>query len=111
MKLSEAISLGAILTPQAIGHLIDARGGRCAWASAFDAVGHAMTATYMHEEWAWTRRIVNCPLCRATAPVTDTIVHLNDKHRWTRQSIAEWVSTIEPTEQTSPEGEEFSYAV
>ena len=40
--------------------------------------------------------------------VAATIVHLNNGHRWTRQRIAEWISTIEPTEQTSPEGEEFS---
>jgi hypothetical protein len=32
----------------------------------------------------------------------------NDKHRLNRQCIAEWVSTIEPTDQTSFEGEEFS---
>jgi hypothetical protein len=61
MKLSEAISLGPMLTPQAIGRFIDPRGGRCAWASAFDAAGHTTTAVYMHEEWKWTQRIVDCP--------------------------------------------------
>jgi hypothetical protein len=108
MKLSEAISLAAMLTPQAITHFIDDTGGRCAWASAFDAVGHPSRPMYMDEEWKWTRRIVNCPLCKVMESVAATIVHLNAGHRWTRQRIAEWISTIEPTEQTSPDGEEFS---
>jgi hypothetical protein len=112
MKLSEAISLGAMLTPQAIGRFIDAQGCRCAWASAFNAAGQTTTtAIYMYEEWKWTKQVVDCPVCRATGPVTYMIVHLNDRHQWTRQRIADWVSTIEPTEQTPSEGEEFSYAV
>jgi hypothetical protein len=36
------------------------------------------------------------------------IVHLNDGHRLSRQSIADWISTIEPTEETSPDGGEYS---
>jgi hypothetical protein len=61
-----------------------------------------------YDEWKWTKRIVNCPSCKATGPVHKMIVHLNDGHRWTRHRIADWISTIEPTEQTSSEGEEFS---
>lgn len=108
MKLSEAISLGSMLTPQAVGSFVDGRGGHCAWASAFDAVGHRSTTTYMSEEWKWTKRTVNCPICKQAAPVAHAIVHLNDRHRWSRQQIADWVSTIEPTEETSREGGEFS---
>jgi hypothetical protein len=26
-----------------------------------DAAGHTTTAVYMHEEWKWTQRIVDCP--------------------------------------------------
>ena len=107
MKLSEAISLGAMLTPQAIGSLVDARGGHCAWASALDAVGHSRNIC---EEWKWTERIIRCPACQAPSLVSSTIAHLNDQHLWTRHRIAEWVSTIEPTEETSREGEEFSFA-
>jgi hypothetical protein len=38
-------------------------------------------------------------------------MHLNDHHLWTRERIAQWVAEIEPTEATSPEGEEFAAAV
>ena len=62
MKLSEAISLGPMLTPQAIRHFVDDHGGRCAWASAFDAVGHASDPMHIGEHWSWTRRVINC-LC------------------------------------------------
>jgi len=102
MKLSEAITLGAMLTPQAVGHFIDARGGRCAWASAIDATGRGQKG------WSWTKRTVNCPDCGITNPAVIIVIHLNDTHRWSRHRIAEWISTIEPTEQTSAEGEEFS---
>lgn len=56
MKLSEAISLGAMLTPQAIGHFVDTNGGHCAWASASEAVG-GTTTSIMHDEWKWTKRM------------------------------------------------------
>ena len=101
MKLSEAISLGSMLSSQAIGRYIDGQGGRCAWASASDAIGQPIDLR-MFDAWTWTRRRVQCPVCRATAPVTSMIVHLNDGHRWSRQSIADWISTIEPTEETIP---------
>src|ERR1041385_8617390 len=93
MKLSEAISLGSMLTPQSVGSFVDEDGGRCAWASAFDAAGHA-TTTYMSEKWKWTRRLVNCPLCKRAAPVAHAIAHLNEAHRWSRQQIAEWSASI-----------------
>jgi hypothetical protein len=110
MKLSEAISLGAMLSPQAIGDFIDAHGGHCAWAAALDAAGHASTTIYKYDEWKWARRTINCPGCKLAAPVAYVIVHLNDAHRWSRSRTAEWVSTVEPTEETSFEGEEFSSA-
>jgi hypothetical protein len=34
MKLSEAIPLGAMLSPQAFGRFVDAEGGRCALGAA-----------------------------------------------------------------------------
>jgi len=107
MKLSEAISLGSMLTPQAFGRFVGSYGRRCAWGSAFDAVRDS-TPMHGYDEWKWTKRTVNCPSCKATGPVHKMIVHLNDGHRWTRHRIADWISTIEPTEQTSSEGEEFS---
>jgi len=108
MKLSEAISLGSMLTPQAVGRLVDAHGRRCALGAAADAVGHSPEAVMEYQEWKWTKRILKCPACSARGQVADVIPHLNDRHQWARQTIAEWVSTVEPTEETSFEGEEFS---
>ena len=108
MKLSEAISLGSILTPQAIGAFVDARGGRCALASAVHAIGHSLHALRYSEEWKWTKRNTDCPECGSRASVAHVIAHLNDRHLWNRNRIAQWVAMIEPTEETSPEGEEFA---
>jgi hypothetical protein len=105
MKLSEAISLGAMLSPQAFGFLEDAQGRRCALGAAKAATGGSTNYT----EWKWAYRGVNCPECGEVKPCV--ISHLNDCHRWPRQRIAEWVSTVEPTEETSSQGEngeEFS---
>ena len=59
MKLSEAISLGSTLNPQAFGKVVDARGGRCAWGAAFEAMGLMAP----DQEWSWTTRVVKCPHC------------------------------------------------
>lgn len=111
MKLSEAISLGSMLTPQAVGTFEDARGGRCALASAVNAVGRSLSVLGNYDEWTWTRRSTNCPECRRPAPVAYVIIHLNDHHLWNRERIAQWVAEIEPTEDTSLEAEEFAPAV
>ena len=111
MKLSDAISLGSMLTSQAVGTFVDARGGRCALASAVDAIGRPVQALRNYSEWKWTMRSTACPECGGMAPVANVIAHLNDKHRWNRGRIARWVAAIEPTEETSSDGEEFASAV
>jgi len=108
VKLSEAISLGAMLSPQAIGHFTDKNGGRCAWMSAVDAVGREPHVWGRFGEWTWARRPATCPVCQGRRRVSDTIIHLNDRHRWSRQRIAEWVAEIEPTADTSRDGGELS---
>ena len=99
MKLSEAISLGAMLSPQAIGKLEDAEGRRCALGAAIVAIGR-----WDDTEWKWAKSMVNCPDCWGVQPVVSAIAHLNNSHRWPRQQIAEWVSTIEPKQESSSEG-------
>jgi hypothetical protein len=59
MKLSEAISLSAMLSPQAFGYFVDAGGGRCAFGAAKAAIGQSTD----YSEWKWASRIVNCPAC------------------------------------------------
>ena len=106
MKLSEAISLGAMLSAQTFGTIRDAEGRSCALGAAMGAIGQGNC-----KEWNWAGRKVNCPDCGVLASVFNVIPHLNDSHRWPRQQIAEWVSTIEPQDEASTEaenGEEFA---
>jgi hypothetical protein len=107
MKLSEAISLGAMLSPQAFGYFVDAGGGRCALGAAKAAIGQSTD----YSEWKWASRVVNCPACGGMLPAIYAISHLNDLHQWPRQQIAEWVYTIEPHHETASlgeNGEEFA---
>jgi len=36
-----------------------------------------------------------CPQCLAERPLSELIPHLNDRHRWNRQQIANFVETLE----------------
>ena len=115
MKLSEAISLGAMMGPKANGLLFGPKGGSCALGSAMLAVGaseakwNGWTLFHTQEEWRWAKEVVlSCPLCSRKAPVVQLIPHLNngytDCHDQTREWIASWVATVEPQEvlETSP---------
>jgi len=102
MKLSEAIFLGSMLTPQAIGAFEDARGGRCALAAACEATGRPALALYTCDSWRWIKRLNDCPECGGKAPTAELISHLNDKHGWSRVQIAKWVAAIEPTGENLP---------
>lgn len=35
-----------------------------------------------------------CPSCYEQRSVADNIMHLNDKHKWTREAIADWTETL-----------------
>ena len=106
MKLSEAISLGAMLSPQAFGWFEDTQGRRCALGAAKAAVGQSTD----YPEWKWANGGANCPACSAKLPAIQVISHLNDLHQWPRQRIAEWVSTIDPQDETASgeNGEDFA---
>ena len=107
MNLSEAIRLGAMLSPQgfATGHPTR----RCALEAALDAVrgpgkhlGWKGDLDYVAIERLWpivSRRAV-CPVhCelgqRRSWVLLGVVWHLNDFHRWTRERIADWVATVE----------------
>lgn len=59
------------------------------------------------------KEIVNCPQCDYRIDVWNMVQHLNDKHRLTRETIADWLETLDvdltfPTPENPPKepGEE-----
>ena len=100
MRLSEAIQLGAMMTPQAFRTLFKGDGA-CALGAAMLAVGVApeQAGRSLRKRWPWAFAVsVNCPSCGRSHLVCQVIVHLNDDHRWTREKIGAWVAGIEPSQ-------------
>jgi hypothetical protein len=112
MKLSEAILLGSTIRPQTYGVAFDVVGS-CAFGAAMEAVGckykpeglstaEEYTTYNILTAWPWLEASREpCPEChRKTIIGTREVIsmHLNDKHKWSRERIAEWVSTIEPAD-------------
>lgn len=101
MKLSEAIRLGAMMKPQGFA----GTGSRkcqetCAYGAALDAISSDESVS---THWPWLKTLypdpVWCPVCHLSCDV-HIIPHLNNKHRWTRERIADWVETLERARDT-----------
>jgi hypothetical protein len=103
MRLSTAIRDGAKRHPQGFGMLYSHDHTGHIIASC--ALGAAMQMGYLRELFG--QSYVTCPVC--DRPVSgDAIVrivtHLNDRHLWSRERIADWVETLEaPTPAAVPE--------
>lgn len=111
MKLSEAIRLGSMIRPQGFGRYWPDGKTSCALGAAFEAGG-----LRDHIEQAYNSDVTGllppiwatfldgpqqCPRCswaNEKIPTLSVITHLNDDHKWTREQIADWVATIEPSE-------------
>jgi hypothetical protein len=105
MKLSEAILLGAMVSPQAFRALFR-DDGACALGGALLAVGAIGEPALrsVRRRWPWVVAVsANCPSCGCSCPVFGVITHLNDTHRWTREQVAGWVASIEPAEAWPPD--------
>jgi hypothetical protein len=117
MKLHEAIRLGAMCGHQVFGSLDDARGGLCAYGAALTAIG-AMPPSYVGVPDEWLECGVFdavCPACADSRRHVDdyaknTIAHLNDTHRWSREQIADWVETIEAAQAQPVAVEDVAHA-
>lgn len=109
LTLSEAIRLGALLSPQ--GHLGYMDGiERCALGAASDAVGikgvvygseprPIIDYDALKARWPILTTRAKCPECHDYGgPLNDMVWHTNDWHKWTRERIADWVATIEAAE-------------
>jgi hypothetical protein len=99
LKLSEAIRLGAMLRPQDFGQYHSPL-GTCALGAAEDA-GFDFAVLRIPNMWR------TCPGCGVQADtVRYLIVHMNDRHRWTREQIAAWVEqTVEQADVATTQGE------
>lgn len=104
MKLSDAIRLGSMLKPQGFDGRNKARS--CALRAAGDAVGisdyldsGALNYAALARRWPILRCPVQHPLAAFADDVMSSIYHLNDKRRWTREQIADWVETLESERQ------------
>lgn len=101
MKMYEAMRLGSMMWEQAFGVGWSLDGKRCAVVTATSAAcvdrfpvyslkvpcplgcSHAIPSYFIGEE------------SQPTAHVNQVCAHLNDKHRWTREKIADWLEPIE----------------
>jgi hypothetical protein len=106
MKLSEAIILGSTLKPQNIGGWYNGKDGTCALGAALDAVGKLKSkggwSDKVKKIWPWLKWPVtnfNCKACGRkhihVDDMEDVVIHMNDNHERTRESIASWVAEIE----------------
>jgi hypothetical protein len=116
MRLSEAIRLGAMWSPQTQGAFFQQRGqevATCALGAAFVASGMEASARVQH--WPILHVIVRPAelpdeLQDRSYPlrVFEVIITLNDCARWTRTRISDWVEAFENRHpESSGEGEPF----
>lgn len=106
MKLSEAIREGAKKRPQSIGAMFEKSADgikSCALGAAYEAVT-GRTDDCLQASIFIVRHFNSLSSHPETLPcgcyvgyidLEDAIVHLNDKHSYSREQIADWVETIE----------------
>lgn len=104
LSFADAIRLGSMLHPQCYGQFIatitNPDGtitvtGTCALGAAAVALGEGTWPTDSYETFkCWHSELfarAKCPICRMTNTRKHLVMHLNDRHRWTRERIADWV--------------------
>lgn len=75
----------------------------CALSAAFAAafgtrvIGDPNVERAVSRQWPGLSKMRTCPQsqCMKREPIDDLIVHLNDRHFWSRNRIADWVETLE----------------
>lgn len=103
---SEAIREGAKLAPQIFDILATAK-GTCAIGAGGHAIFESMQMwsinlyDYMRDEYPYLYEVVpTCPVSECSYPgngrnLENTIIHLNDYHKLSREDIADWLSLEE----------------
>lgn len=105
MKLSEAIRLGAMASKQGFGENSIWGEERCALGAACLAMGvetpraHEMyIALRMAYPWLSTHFLPPVNDAKVSRDAMQIVWSLNDLFNWTRERIADWVETVEPSE-------------
>ncbi len=104
-KLSDAIKLGSTFRPQCKDTFFK-DGASCAIGAAIEAVGIPPTfdrklfAKTINERWPEVKEMCFCPECgeghdsaTTSCSVYATIAVLNNEHGWTRERIADWLTS------------------
>lgn len=113
MRLSDAIRLGAMLRPQTREDYF-ADGGSCALGAAFEAAKGYTRSEQMNFveciEFPILGVPASCPVCNRDTEdeAASVVVHLNDRHFWTREAIADWVETIEAAQPVTEQPAEVT---
>jgi hypothetical protein len=110
-ELAEAIRHGAVTRPdQAFGHYFEGRRASCALGAAYEGMyrlpSNPEGVRPIHLERLFDcleNTLRTCPEgCKKRLALGSMILHLNDDHHWTRESIAQWVAPDpEPEAKTS----------
>lgn len=112
MKLYEAMLKGAKQGPQVFGEWSNGGTGTCAMGAVMLGCGFQINSHDWYDGFVIVRNLypelgepAECPIsstcrhCDGFDPsLMDVIMHLNDKHEWSRQRIAEWLSGTKVTE-------------
>ena len=109
MKLSEAIHLGCKKKEQGFEtYYNEVNKCTCVLGAAIDGIGELDDDyNFITSSWVlvlfpilmkYNRATIDCPVkllnetsCGVEEDLMDTIVHLNDDHKWTREKIADWL--------------------
>lgn len=112
MRLSEAIRLGAMNSPQAFGTSLNRAGHTCALGAAMDAIGVA-SSNYMNavDHFDELCTVVTHPVTGERLCLLSVVRVLNDEHRWTRERIADFVEAVEPAPPVDAVGEAYEQPV
>lgn len=98
MKLCDAICVGAKMRPQAYGYLDDGK-GTCALGAAMNGIGcsepHTLHPFTIERMWPILNESAIHPKTGNSMTIRRIIVSLNDRYRWPREHIANWLETIE----------------
>ena len=107
MRLWQAMLVGAQRGPQVFGTWGDGHGGTCAMGAVMCGIGCEIDDvwnfnpfTQVRETFPELKLFADCPDGQDCGndthlqPLTlmEVIMHLNDRHKWSRQRIAEWLS-------------------